>query len=191
MMTLVGPLTKYIKASSHVQQIVMHGVNKLQSIKAQALGSEQEQSELPNFFARDVKNVLLEINLVYQRLGLIMVFGIHVPVLLPLAVLSTVVNLIAVVDISWHEQIKANNPSDARMNKLTEQLLVQAPSSPLLNFNLCFYAFCTWYVWDNQLEYAWIVYCWPLVGLLALVAIRLRYCAVMNQTFFEFISKRI
>ena len=185
-MVLTGPLIKYIKASRHVQSAVKSGIDSLQS----GLGL-QESSRLnsADLFARDVASVLDELNLAYQRLALVIVFGIHVPILFPLAVASTATNLVAVLDCIKYELVTAD-ALDAQMNPLTEMLLVQGPSSPILNAIFFSYLFVSWFSWDCELNCHWIIHCWPLVYVAALIVLRWRYIQATDEPFWWFISRR-
>eukprot|EP00656_Telonema_subtile_P032895 TRINITY_DN3619_c0_g1_i7.p1 TRINITY_DN3619_c0_g1~~TRINITY_DN3619_c0_g1_i7.p1 ORF type:complete len:446 (+),score=90.80 TRINITY_DN3619_c0_g1_i7:119-1456(+) len=156
MMIVTGPILQYLKSSRSLQRVVTTGMGNL-GLKKLASG----------LFARDVDHIQEDLAITYQMIGILVTFGLHVPVLSLLSVFFVLTNTIAVVYVV---NLKLNTQS----SNLSEMLLVRYPASPLVFFILVGYAFTSWFYWDNDLDFAQLMYCWPAVFLVGAICMVFR-----------------
>ena len=93
MMTVTGPIITYIKGSTKVQTLLDQGLSLVET-GLDMVGVNKKLSAR-KILKRDVYNIQQDISIVYQMLGILMVFGLHVPVLLVLSLSFVITNTIA------------------------------------------------------------------------------------------------
>ena len=155
MQAFLGPAIKYIKSSNKVRGLVTSAINKVKELRGK---DTTKTGAVPSFMARDLEHIQEDINATYQMLGIMTVFGVHVPLLYALAMCYVITQTLCVSHVA-----KAEKADCKTSNHDPATIMIRHPVGPSFLYIIIAYLFASWYAWDNMIPYRQVIYCWPAV----------------------------